>query len=119
MNPEQQYQWTTPPTNNYTSMAAAFTTTGSTSQTTDHHHRRHHSTTTATATNTKQSSSNDHDYHTMELRQQQRINQMEDEVEHTQMCHDGQRELLQDTLHNLRQRIHDIEQDHWKYDIVR
>jgi hypothetical protein len=54
----------------------------------------------------------------MEIRQQQRITQLDDEMEHIQMCHDSQKELLQDTLQQLRQRIHDIEQDHWKYDRV-
>ena len=55
----------------------------------------------------------------MEIRQQQRSSQMEDEMDHVQMCHESQRELLHDQLQKLRQRIHDIEQDNWKYDIAR
>ena len=55
----------------------------------------------------------------MEQRQVQRLSQIDDEMEHTQICNESQRELLQDKLQKLRQRIHDIEQDNWKYDIVR
>lgn len=55
----------------------------------------------------------------MELRQVQRASQIDDEMEHVQTCHMSQEELLNDKLHSLRQRIRDIEQDNWKYDIVR
>ena len=122
MNPEQQqqqqqhhHQWTTP-TN--ASMAASMMTTPTAQSVMDHHKYDNHNNHNNNSSTTSNTSSSMHT-HNMGVRQLQRVNQIDDEMEHVQMFHESQRELLHDTLQNLRQRIHDIEQDHWKYDIVR
>ena len=115
MNSEQleheQYQWATP--THTTSMTTTM------AQSMDNNSNNNMNKNTNNNDNSSSIMCGSMHTHNMEIRQQQRINQIDDEREHVQICNESQRELLHDTLQNLRQRVRDIEQDHWKYDIVR
>ena len=120
---QQQQQWTTP-TN--APMALSTPTAPSSIIHNNHNHNttvssssHHRAAAAATSDNHPHSCHHHHHHHSMELRQVQRASQIDDEMEHVQTCHMSQEELLNDKLHSLRQRIRDIEQDNWKYDIVR